>query len=846
MNNNVDLTNCDKEPIHKLGKVQQYGGLLGLSENWQIVFCSHNIEKFSKWTSDDCLGKAAEQILLPETIAKCKEAIASNADSDQTQRLFGEYVFSRNEFYDLSIHLSGDIIVIEFEHHQPLVNKNSLSNVRSRLRQLSQTDNLDSFFMHACDAISNLTGFDRIMLYRFHNDGSGEVIAENVLNDMDSFLGLRYPASDIPQQARKLYVRNLTRLIEDVNAETVDIDSKMFSSGEELDLSMGTLRAVSPIHIEYLKNMGVGASFSLSIIVDGELWGLFACHHNSAQYISLEMRSIIEVYGEVFSLELTSRLRNLSLANTESAKSLHVKMMSSLNSDASILTNLEPYMQSLQRLIPCDTAVLWVENKLAKAGSPISNEDAQLLISKLNDSSSADIICTDNLKGYFGESITVSDRFSGLLAVPISRFPKDFLVFLRKEETQSINWAGNPEKPVDLGPNGIRLTPRKSFSAWQEIRRGYSAPWLQQEIGLAQALKQMLLEVVVRNIDERERLNQQSQQQQDVLVSELNHRVRNILGLISSVVAKTATGANDVTEFKDVLGGRINSIAEAQNHLTERNWSHAPLTKLFSVELSAYITERISNVSVGGPEVYLEPKAYTTLTLVVHELVTNALKHGALLNDRGTLNIEWELNADNELAIKWQEYGYDNQPSLQKGFGTVIIERSIPFDLNGSSNVEHHASGMNVVMIIPSKYIYLTPSKSSSSMSKKAPVQVKSQQQSSGIKTALVLEDNMIIALDVEDTLLENAVEKVIMASNTVEAAAIIKNNAIDFAVLDVNLGGENSYSIGELCQKMGIPFVFVTGYNELQGVKDNGFEDATLLLKPVKSAELLKCLNEA
>lgn len=837
MNNDVDLTNCDKEPIHKLGKIQNYGGLLGFSENWEVVYCSENISSFCDLSVKQCIGKFGHEIFLPEIMLKLKQSFIDIIEEDQTERLFGEFLFGQQDIYDISIHFSANIIVVEFEYHQALVPKNSLSNVRSALKTLSRMPTLESFFIHATDTMASLTSFDRIMLYRFHNDGSGEVIAESIKNDMDSFLGLRYPASDIPKQARRLYIRNLTRLIENVDADTVKVFCSFDVDAESLDLSMSVLRAVSPIHIEYLKNMGIQGSFSLSIVVDGELWGLFACHHNSSQYISLEMRSIIEVFGEVFSLELSSRLKNLSLVNTEKARSLHVKMMSSLNSEASIFDNVAPFLQSLQRLVPSDSAFLWVDKKLAKVGFPMPDEDAHLIIAKLNALSPSDIVCTDNIKGFLNPEITVAERYSGFLAVPISRFPRDFLVFLRKEETQSISWAGNPDKPVSLGPNGIRLTPRKSFAAWQEVRKGYSAPWLQKEIGLAQLLKQMLLEVVIRNIDERERLTRESQQQQDVLISELNHRVRNILGLISSVVSKTATGANDVSEFKEVLGGRINSIAVAQNHLTEQNWSHAPLKKLIEVELSAYLSDKPSNVVVDGPDIYIAPKAYTTLTLVIHELVTNAVKHGALFYDTGELEIKWCLTSASELKLTWRENGYDNQPSTRKGFGTVIINRSLPFDLNGTADVKHHATGIDVTLTIPSTYVYLQTANDSIEESLHANTTVSYRKRPDSV---LILEDNLIIALDIEDTLKEASIQHVYIAANTVQAEEIITQKSIGFAILDVNLGGENSYSVGKLCQKLGIPFVFVTGYNELQGVKDKGFDEVQLLLKPVNPKDIV------
>ncbi|MBF7073552.1 GAF domain-containing protein [Glaciecola sp. MH2013] len=834
---NVDLSSCDKEAIHLVGKIQAYGGFIAFTQDWRLAYCSKNIEKFTNLSIEECFKIPSEQLISPSIFTEIKH-FAQELAPEQTQRVFAEFIFDRKTSYDISIHKSGELVIVEFEYHQPVQQRRSLPSFRDTLRSLSQTDSMQSLFVHATEQISQLTGYDRIMLYRFHNDGTGEVIAENKTHEMESFFGLRYPASDIPKQARRLYVKNLTRQIEDVDAETIDIIGSNDSNEEAIDLSLSSLRAVSPIHIEYLKNMGVGASFSLSIVVDGELWGLFACHHNSAKYMSLELRSIIEVYGEVFSLELAGRLRNASMVDTDRARSLQVSIMSAMNNEETVYNNLVPHIDSFHELIQSDSTVLWVDKKMAQTGAEISDEDIQLILKELNNYPTNEVVYSDNLASFLDSELTVSERYAGMLAIPISRHPKDFMIFLRKEETQAISWAGNPEKPVSLGPNGSRLTPRKSFAAWQELRKGFSAPWLEKEIGLAKLFRQMLMEIVIRNIDERERLIRESQQQQDMLIHELNHRVRNILGLISSVISKTASNAVDISEFKQVLGGRIEAIAVAQNHLTKRNWSHAPLQELIETELNPFTENIENNVIIEGPSVNLLPKAYTTLTLVVHELVTNAVKHGALRNDRGQIKIEWSLSHNKDLTIDWQESGYENELATKKGFGSIIISRSIPFDLNGTADVIAHGNGIDVTLSVPSKFVVTTdaqpkPYENSSEHTLSSPTA------RNALSSALIVEDNMIIALDLEDTLYALGVKKVFVSASSADAIKIINKESISFAILDVNLGGENSISIAKHLKELCIPFIFVTGYSELQGIKKEGFENVELLSKPFSNTDI-------
>ena len=210
----ADLTNCDREPIHLLGNIQDYGALLAFGYDWQCLHASSNVQKFLTKPVEDVLGSKIYDLISPDSFTKIKELLNRLNKIDQTERLFCIELFDDEVLYDLSVHLSDNIIVIEIEYHQALVHQNSLTDMRTALRNLSKTYSLESFFIEGTETVAEMTGFGRVMLYRFHNDGSGEVIAETIKSGMESFYGLRYPASDIPKQARKLYTRNITRQIE--------------------------------------------------------------------------------------------------------------------------------------------------------------------------------------------------------------------------------------------------------------------------------------------------------------------------------------------------------------------------------------------------------------------------------------------------------------------------------------------------------------------------------------------------------------------------------------------------------------------------------------------------------
>ncbi len=840
-NQAIDLTNCDREPIHLLGRVQSFGAIMVLTSDWIVINASTNLGELSNSDPELLIGELANSIMHPDAMRRLRDALGNMGDNDHSERLFNLQLFARSsDCFDCAMHFNDDRLILEIEptgQHVPALN---LQTLRKALREICASDNLQAFYDIATQHLATLLGFDRVMLYQFHADDSGEVIAETRTANVDSFIGLRYPASDIPKQARALYVRNLTRIITDVADEGVP-----FVQAEEIDLSMSTLRTVSPIHVEYLKNMGVASSMSVSIVIEGKLWGLFACHHYSgAHFVSLEQRSIAEVFAESFAMELSSRLGRMQQVDLNVTKSLHLKMMSTLNAEDSVFENLKQHLASIKSLIRSDALVLKVDQEVSAAGDPLSAEDLGLIANRLNRLGPDDLVVTDNLS-HFSQFASLGERFAGLLAIPISRRPRDYLIFLRKEEPYQVNWAGNPEKPVELGPNGSRLTPRKSFETWSELRRGYSAPWSYHDRAIATQIKNTLLEVMVRNIDERDRSTRAAREQQDILIHELNHRVRNILGLIGSVVSQTAGSVKDVEEFRHVLGGRIHALADAQNQLTESNWSFSPLRRLLDVTLSPYASSQ-ARLEIEGEDVLLSPKSFTTMSLVFHELATNAMKYGALGRTGGEINISWQLHDDHTLALQWVERGVviESMPE-RRGFGSVIIQRSIPYDLGGEADISYQRDGMSARFTIPAQYIGQDSKGNNATLNRSAVVKDATKPgKNPSMQSVMVLEDNMIIGLDLEQTVKDLGFGAVYTAASVREAMSILDKQDIDFAILDINLGNETSFKVAKRMKEDGQPFLFLTGYNELRQDAMSDFGDIPVVSKPLQKSALQKHLN--
>jgi light-regulated signal transduction histidine kinase (bacteriophytochrome)/CheY-like chemotaxis protein len=808
----VDLTNCDREPIHILGAVQDFGFLLAVSTDWIVTRVSANASRWLGGDAKDMLGRPLDELLDIEAVHALRGHLQTLRGSDAVDRAFGLALREGGPRFDVAIHVSDGAIVIEAE---PSVSEsiNAGNLVRGMVGRLQNTDGFEAFAREGARQMRALTGFDRVMVYRFGPDGSGEVVAEAKRSGIDSYLGLHYPASDIPRQARALYERNLIRIIADVDAKGSPVIPPRDPEGRPLDLSLSTLRTVSPIHLEYLRNMGVAASLSVSILRRGKLWGLFACHHMEPRTLSLERRTAAELFGQMFSWNLESREREAEAVVQERARGIHNRLMGALASGGTSLENIGDFLDDLAAVVPCDGIGVWVNGEITLQGATPTRDEFTGIIRFLNRAAASRVYSTDEIGAAHEPARDFTERSAGLLAVPISRSPRDFLVFFRREVSRSVTWAGNPEKPVSVGPNGIRLTPRKSFEAWTEVVRGRSLAWSDADLSIAESLRITLLEVILRLTDSAEKERKGAQERQELLIAELNHRVRNILNLIRGVVVQSRANAESVDEFASVVGGRIQALARAHDQITTTNWGPGSLHDLLTLEAGAYLGAKADRLVLTGKDVLLEPQAFSTIALVVHEMMTNSAKYGALCDSRGSVEVGWTRGETGDLSINWREVGGPAvQAPTRRGFGTTIIERSIPYELGGESSVSYLLAGVEARFCVPDRFLRDAPETTSCASSRTHETPVPARPLSG---TVLVVEDNMIIALEAEEILTSLGATAVDLASSTREAIRLAETSRPAFALLDVNLGTENSVAIARRLMEMGVPYAFATGYGE-------------------------------
>ena len=849
----IDLTNCEREPIHLLGAVQPIGVLIALSADWMVSRVSANIGEFFNTTPSDLIGRPSSTIFSSDAIHAMRNRLALLRSPDSMERMFRCDLTGDERFFDVALHMANGTVILELEPSTERDYGDATGTVRGMINRLDQTGDMMRFLNEGARQVRALTGFDRVMIYRFDHDQSGEVVAEAAKSGIGSFMGLHYPASDIPAQARELYKRSLIRMITDIDAVPVRMMPELDEHKKPLDLSLAVLRSVSPIHVEYLRNMGVKASMSISIVVEGELWGLFACHHYSPRCPSFERRAVCELFSQMFSMRLESRERKTTVEFERHARDLCDQLLSAVASDETLLKDPEWLSSILMSAIPADGVGVWINGNYAFSGQTPDTRSFTRIIRTLGSTAAGKVFATDCIGDLVPDAAEFASVASGMLTIPISRTPRDYVILFRTERIRAVRWAGDPHKPVEYGPNGPRLTPRKSFDEWKELVEGRSEPFTRSQVRVAETLRATLIEVVLRLADEASIERKAASERQELLIAELNHRVRNILSLIRGLIRQSKPGEGvTIEQFVNLIDGRVHALARAHNQITDDHWGPAPLRSLLDAELAAYRSDSRDRVRIEGPPLNLKPQAYSTMALVVHELVTNSAKYGSLTSANGAVELEWRRDNANDLIFDWRESGGPPVAKPQrKGFGSTIIENSLPYDLGGEARINYDADGFNAQFRIPARHVVEPSPASSGKLSTVSgsyvPYPMAGRAADPNLlsgKRVLLVEDSLIIALDADDILRRLGAADVATDGTVRGSINILERDPPDIAILDINLGDHNSFPIADRLLELGIPFMFATGYGEQAKLPDE-HRARTVLQKPYTLATMIRRLRE-
>ena len=849
----VDLTNCDREPIQIPGSIQPHGAMLVVSpETFSILYASQNAAELTGYASGITRGLPLAEIIGPRAAHDIRNACAKSGGGEIAGIELGLVLAHHAEPVDVIVHRHKDRILIEFERSIDggQTAKDALDLTQNLVRRVGVETDVTSLAKAGARLVRTMLGYDRVMIYQFLHNGAGRVIGEAKRGDLQSFMGQHFPASDIPYQARRLYELNPIRMIGDASYTPVPLYPPVEPGEQPVDMSFAQLRAVSPIHCEYLQNMGVHASLSISILIDGELWGLISCHHDSARVIPLPLRIGAELFGHFFALQLSVAERRAHIVASGVARERLDKILAGLSVDETLLEGLRDHLADFTALFDCDGVGIWAENRWASSGAAPSETEALALVrylagegeshprsesSKLGLWHAQDLRQATGLKG-FGEAV------AGALAIPLTSTPRDYLIIFRSEEAHRVEWAGEPVKQTVSTPNGDRLTPRGSFETWREDVRGQCKPWTETDLSAADTVRTYLRDVFLKQneitAEERGRLEHRRR----VLNDELNHRVKNIITLIKSIAVQTGAHAETVAGYSASFEGRLRALAFAHDQSLSAAVG-GDLATLIEAEASLHrYGPDAQRVSASGDKVRLNDRAFGVLALVVHELMTNAAKYGALSTPDGRLDIQWSYSDAEGCVINWKESGGPTVAApIRQGFGSKLIQTTMVYDLGGRADIDYPAPGLIGRLVIPPKHVALADERAAAA---KEPVETRSDVSLAGLSMLLV-EDQALIALDTEDLLRRLGAREVRLSPDATHAILSLGSFRPDGAVLDFNLGDTTSEAIADHLIAMGVPFVFATGYGDSVMIPER-LRSVPVVNKPASMKSILTKMAEA
>ncbi|KQT58054.1 ATPase [Methylobacterium sp. Leaf456] len=643
----LDLTACDREPIHIVGSVQPHGFLLALDAAGTIVQASTNAPASAAIGTR--LGAA-----FPELDALVHRYLDGGAIQDGATYLRTVALGSEEArlFYEVAAHRVDDLVVLELEETDDASGNAGLDALTPRLRafveRLHAAGSVEDLCQLLAEDIRHVTGFDRALVYRFDRDWHGTVLAESGNGVLPSYLDLRFPASDIPAQARELYRRNRLRIIPDAGYRPVPIRPGTTPGGRPLDLSQSVLRSVSPVHVEYMRNMGTMASMSVSILVDGALWGLVSCHNHDPKRVPLQARNACDFLTQIFALQLSAKVRGEQAEQRLALGQVQARLLAYMAEEESFIDGLLNHPDDVLALVNASGAAVVTADRCRLLGSTPPEREVRALYEWLSERGEADdVVATDALSEDFLRAGAIADRASGLLAISISKKYASYVLWFRPEVVRTVKWGGNPVKPAHPDPEGgpDRLHPRKSFEIWKETVKGRSMPWSVPEVEAAKDLRASVLGIVLRRAEELAAMSEELQRSNKELEAfsysvshDLRAPFRHIVGY--SNLLKNREGANLSDKGRHYVETIIEAAFSAgtlvDNLLTFSQMGRHALNKV-SGDLNGLVEEVRRKVLRDVPpdrtvrweigplgRVHADP---VMLRLVLENLLSNAVKY---------------------------------------------------------------------------------------------------------------------------------------------------------------------------------------------------------------------------
>lgn len=647
----MNFVECHDEPIHIPGYIQSFGYLIGIeTTSLTISFFSENIsDVFKIQDCEDLFGKKLSdfpnvfQTVIDSDIFKDAGFLSKR----ENETYFDKIVIGEKQ-YHFSVFRANDFIFLEFEE----VSENPQKRITNKYDNFYIIDNEQEIWDQLLNTLSNIINYDRIMVYKFMSDGSGKVIAEKTNDHFESYLGLHYPEHDIPRQARELYKKKRKRIFSDVYSEPVRILSRTETN---IDLTFSSSRAMSPIHGQYIKNSGASSSFSISIIIDDKLWGLVTCHNSEAKHIDLEDRVQAGIFTVLASnayssfkakKELEYRLDlNEKLNQLKSEFLKHGTLFDSLDSNKSEL-RLMPKADGLAIISDTDTMT---------DGLTPDNETIDRIIDWAYQNTSQNIFISNSFLKDHGDELNLNPKTAGIIIYFIERSKKEILIWFRKEFDEHINWAGNPEKTIDVvSKDGIEtkfISPRQSFEVFTENIRGNSKRWGAKNVIAVNLVRDLILETSHKQYITIRKLNDQLKKVNEELDS-FSYTISHDLGTPLTVMKLNAQMLlNSLGEIADKDKNKINSIIGEIDNMAEMMQNVLQLSRAKHSEIQLETIETnltIRKITENAKITYDSQKSMVVIKECPEVLADKTMLHQVFLN---IINNAVKYSSDQEQPI---------------------------------------------------------------------------------------------------------------------------------------------------------------------------------------------------
>lgn len=499
MNNPQDAEFCGRVPLNQTNLIQPHGFLLVADkQSLKILQASENTLQYTGISATDLLNRDLGE-WMPEGAAQLHGQVRNGVEGKIPHR----FSFTPDHPFGM-VHVKDGYIVVEVETQQEGQDSSFMSKyqeLKFSMSVLEAAATTEEACRIAARELKKISGFDKVMIYRFDEHWNGEVIAEEKEEGMESYMGLKFPASDIPKQARDLYRRSPWRLIPNISYEPVRLYPVLNPlTSAFTDLSDSNLRSVAAVHLEYLRNMKVTASMSTRILRGDQLWGLIACHHRDAKYLSYEMCSVFELLSNVISSRIVSVGDRDAFEFKTSRQKLHAQLVEDVYREDSLMAGLLNRESELLELLSAEGVALVIDRQVETFGRVPERGDIEDLVYWVQATGSQGIYHQPGLSSVFEPASKYAGAASGILALPVQPEKGNYIFAFRTEEVRNVNWGGNPNEAIRFEADGRNYHPRNSFRLWQETVRGTSAPWTVEEIEMAEQFRNFVVEYTLNKI----------------------------------------------------------------------------------------------------------------------------------------------------------------------------------------------------------------------------------------------------------------------------------------------------------------------------------------------------------